>query len=811
MSWPSLRPAIATRYAIVVACVVAGGFSDLLAQSTGQLAGRLLAADGRGIGGVSVQIVEIHKAEVTDTDGRFVIADVAPGKYTVLFTAGDRSVAEPGVVVQAGLPTVLEKTVDWELAFAETITVNGVSRRPERIVDAPAAATSLPQIEIAREAAHGQLPRALAFSPGVELTQASLHDFNLNVRGFNSVFNRRILTLVDGRDPSIPGLAGAQEWGSMVSPLDDVESIEFVRGPGAALYGAGAFNGILLVTSKAPRDSLGGKARISVGELATQRYEIRHAGDLGNGWFYKGVGGFQRSEDFTVSRVGSVEYAAGVLPPEAIAPPLDHYQSVSGSIRLDKYFTQARAMTVEGGLSHFEGTTNVSDLGRVQQTDVARPWFRFNLNAPRWNVLASSSWRSAPDQSVLSSGGLIFLDSSNTAVEAQGNSRFAAGRGRIVGGVSFGTQFADSSNPEGRHTIYAEKKDEQRGAIYGQVDYDLTAQLKGVFSLRWDDSTLHDPELSPRAAVVFTAAPGQTLRVSYNHAFKSPTLSELFVHVPIAPPIDLSALERALSPVLGGVALGFQSIPLLGVGNESLTVEKINSLEFGYNGVWGSRLYVTASYYRNNLKNFTTTLLPQLGTSFGRLNPHFGPYAPPPQLSAGAATAVTAALQAAIPTLYPIMSNDTDGSPIFVAISNRNYGKVDTQGVELGLYFAVAPGWMWTLNYNHFAFDVKEDVPDSPLVPNAPANQFSTGVSYSGAPLDAAVRFRWVDDFPWATGIFIGHVESYGIVDVNLGRQLNARWGVGLDIANVLDNDHYEVFGGDLLGRRALVNLTYAW
>jgi outer membrane receptor protein involved in Fe transport len=118
---------------------------------------------------------------------------------------------------------------------------------------------------------------------------------------------------------------------------------------------------------------------------------------------------------------------------------------------------------------------------------------------------------------------------------------------------------------------------------------------------------------------------------------------------------------------------------------------------------------------------------------------------------------------------------------------------------------------MWTMSYNHFAFDVKEDVPDSPLIPNAPANQFSTGVSYAGAPLDVAVRLRWVDDFPWAAGIFSGHVESYGIVDLNLGRQINQRWGLGLDIANLLDNDHYEVFGGDLLGRRALLNLTYSW
>jgi outer membrane cobalamin receptor len=174
--------------------------------------------------------------------------------------------------------------------------------------------------------------------PGVELTQASLNDFNLNTRGFNAAFNRRVLTIVDGRDPSIPGLLGAQEWGGMLAPLDDLERIEFVRGPGAALYGAGAFNGVLVVTSKAPRDSLGGTLRVTFGELHTQRYDLRHAGSAGRGWYYKVLGGFQRSRDFTLSRVSSVEYAPGVLPREAVAPPLDRYQSASGSLRLDKYF-----------------------------------------------------------------------------------------------------------------------------------------------------------------------------------------------------------------------------------------------------------------------------------------------------------------------------------------------------------------------------------------------------------------------------------------------------------------------------------------
>ena len=220
---------------------------------------------------------------------------------------------------------------------------------------------------------------------------------------------------------------------------------------------------------------------------------------------------------------------------------------------------------------------------------------------------------------------------------------------------------------------------------------------------------------------------------------------------------------------------------------------------------------MTASLYYNRLRNFTTTLLPQVGTSFGRLNEHYGPYRPPSALSPASAAVVVAALHAAIPTLAPIMSNDADEAPIFVALSNRNYGRVDTDGVELSLSYAVTPHWTWTANYNYFDFTVKEDVPESPLLPNAPAHQASTGISYAGRALTGSIRYRWVDGFPWSTGLFTGPVKVYGVVDANVSRQLTPVWSIGLDIANLLDHEHYEMFGGDLLGRRALANLSCGW
>jgi outer membrane receptor protein involved in Fe transport len=173
------------------------------------------------------------------------------------------------VVVTAGRTATVEPEVDWTVSYVDTITVYSASRQTERITEAPAAITVISEEQIAREGNSGQVPKLLEFTPGAEVTQSGLYDFNFNARGFNSSLNRRILTLIDGRDPSVPFL-GSQEWAAVSFPLDDLASLELVRGPGSALYGADAFNGVLNMVTKAPRFSQGGKVQATGGDLSHQ-------------------------------------------------------------------------------------------------------------------------------------------------------------------------------------------------------------------------------------------------------------------------------------------------------------------------------------------------------------------------------------------------------------------------------------------------------------------------------------------------------------------------------------------------------------
>ena len=99
---------------------------------------------------------------------------------------------------------MVEKEVDWEIGFVETLTVTSASLQRERIVEAPAAIAVVGEQEISPQGWVRSDPELLEFTPSAQVTQSGLYDYNINTRGFNSSLNRRVATLVDGRNPAVP-------------------------------------------------------------------------------------------------------------------------------------------------------------------------------------------------------------------------------------------------------------------------------------------------------------------------------------------------------------------------------------------------------------------------------------------------------------------------------------------------------------------------------------------------------------------------------------------------------------------------------
>lgn len=804
--------------AVVVLMLI--GSAPLLGQGSGQVEGRIVRPDGNGIGGVSVVISELGTVEISQRDGSFRFTGVPAGSYTLTFGLGDEVDSEPIVVTGGGTAEVV-KTVDWDVSFAETITVFSASRRRERIVEAPAAITSIPEEQIEREDSHGQIPKLLEFTPGVDVAQSGVYDFNLNARGFNSSLNRRVVVLIDGRDPSVPFL-GAQEWGIVSQYMNDLASAELVRGPSSALYGANAYNGVLNLVTKQPRYSEGGELRLTGGELSTKKGDFRFATELAADWFMKFNGSYLESEDFARPRTlaNGVEYArfctaagqTNCFVPEAVPLVVDENEIAFGDLRVDKYMPNGDFFSVEGGYASAEAPAIQTGIGRFSLPDVERTWGRVNYTARHWNGLGYYNTREGNEQLAVQSGATSYLDSNRWALELQTNWEFFDGNARLVAGGSYQETEIDTVNPAGRQTLVFAPVDSDSQAVYAQVDFDLGDTVKLVLAGRYDESSLHDSQISPKAALVFGFAEDHSVRVSYNEAFQVANYSEFFLFADAAPPVNLQPFEGFCAPA--GVSCGFAGPPtrVVAVGNDDLELEEVQSWELGYSGIIGGKSFLTLEYYRSTLENFITDLLPNVGTAFGRINPDFGPYAPPANLPAPLSNALLNALRGALGPSFFALSNDANGDPVIVGASYTNFGEVDTQGIDFGLTVFFTPQWRLNSSYSWFDFEAEEELPGDPLLPNAPENKATVGLAYVGDSFDAGISARWSDEFDWAVGtLFRGTVPSYETVDVVANYHVTEHIEVGLNITNVLDDEHFETFGGDLIGRRALGHIAFRW
>ncbi len=91
---------------------------------------------------------------------------------------------------------------------------------------------------------------------GIDVATQSIIISSVNARGFNSTTNLRFKQFTDGIDTQAPGLGFS--LGNIVGPTSlDIESVELIPGPTTSKYGPGAFNGVLLMTTKNPFDYQG--------------------------------------------------------------------------------------------------------------------------------------------------------------------------------------------------------------------------------------------------------------------------------------------------------------------------------------------------------------------------------------------------------------------------------------------------------------------------------------------------------------------------------------------------------------------------
>src|SRR5207249_10805405 len=121
------------------------------------------------------------------------------------------------------------------------IEVTSVSKRPEKLSETASAIQVITQADIRRSGATS-LPEALRLASNLEVAQVDSHQWAISARGFNNTTANKMLVLIDGRTIYTPLYAGVF-WDAQDTLLEDIDRIEVISGPGAALWGANAVNG----------------------------------------------------------------------------------------------------------------------------------------------------------------------------------------------------------------------------------------------------------------------------------------------------------------------------------------------------------------------------------------------------------------------------------------------------------------------------------------------------------------------------------------------------------------------------------------
>ena len=841
------------------------------AQETGTVTGTVTrAADGGALSSVSVSVPAVGVSTITGTDGRYTLRRVPVGSQTVVFRWLGYAPTEVQVVVEAGQTVTADAALEAVAVSLGEIVVEGASRGPERIVEAPAAISVVPQGVLQNVAVTGQAPMALQSVPGVDIVQSGVNDFNVNARGFNSSLNRRVLTLQDGRDLAIAFL-GSQEWAGLTQPLDDLGRVEMVRGPGSALYGANAFSGVINITTPEAREVLGSKLTVAGGELETFRADGRHAGLLADGRIgFRINGGYNRSDTYSRSRTLRTgtslqeEYEEATDEPiplvvEALplngqtADPVtgevsgdrDALQNVYGSARLDYYLDNGSVLSVDGGAAKVENEIFVTGIGRVQVDEAIKPYARAALAADRYNFFGYWNSRTSLEPQLSLTSGLPIEERSDIFhVEGQNNWNFQSDRGRVVYGASYRNTRVNTSGT--LMNLANDDRSDDLYSAYGQVEYRIVPQVRLVGAARFDDGNLIDGQFSPKGAIVFSPTEDHSFRFSVNQAFQTPNYSEWFLQVPVAPP-TARTLETSVEAYYAAVRqnvpppaiadltitddLPWEFSPVataFALGNSELEVEKVTGWELGYKGTIGDRVYVTVDGYINRLSNFVTDLLP-------RVNPEFAEYGLTDEVDVPAELAALDArlsllglppehpLRAPIPLLLGgygqleagtriqgvnALSTLADGSRA-VVLSYTNAGRVTERGIELGVGYQFTPDFRGDVTFTGFSFDVDEQAVGDQLVPNTPSKKATFSLSYAGQQgFDGNVTLRLVDGHEWSAGIFQGYVPASEMLNVSAGYRINNYVRVHATATNLFDQQRYQLFGGSVLGRRVLGGVT---
>lgn len=497
------------------------------------------------------------------------------GGRCALMLAGLAMIAFPAVPAhpqQRSGPDLTQKSLEDLMS----IEVTSVSKREQKTSQAAAAVFVISQEDIRRSGALN-IPDLLRMVPGLDVAQIDAGKWAITARGFNGQYSNKLLVLIDGRTVYTPIFAGVF-WDSQNVPLDTIARIEVIRGPGAAVWGSNAMNGVINIITRNAADTQGGYAAAGAGIIGTGPETIGYGGKAG------GIGAY---------RVYAEGFHYNSLPTFGGPDGQDDWRLVHGGFRTDSTLSAKDSLTTEGEM--YEGnagemaTTPISLAPPVTATvalhDIYSGW---NLLS-RWNRTLSQR----SDTSLQ-----FYFDRTN-----RGDSTYSLGlntfdidfqhhvllgaRQEIVWGLGYRVS-SDSTTPTLR-IVFTPK--DRLTRLFSSFAQDEIAILPDRLHLSLGGRLEHNDytgfDFEPSARMVWTPNTKNTLWSAISGADRTPARSDTNLRV-----------NYAILPGPGNLPMVISLF-----GNPNKRNEHLNAFEAGYRNALTSKFSVDSTVFYNRYRD----------------------------------------------------------------------------------------------------------------------------------------------------------------------------------------------------------------
>ena len=402
------------------------------------------------------------------------------------------------------------------------------SRREEQLLNAPATMRRADRGGIAGLPAQ-TVPDLLRLVPGLNTVQSSARDVNVTSRAATGTLSDSLLVLLDGRS-IYQDFFGFVAWDFLPIDTAEIKQIEVIRGPASAVWGANAMTGVVNVITKIPREMQGTSVRVRFGQFDRSRaggsfdgggivsVNALHAQATSDRFAYKVSANLMTQEPF-LRPIGTVPGS------ETPYPPFDNKGTLQLKLdaRADYDLADGRQKVVlAGGISGTEGIIHTG-LGPL---DIQRgSTFKYGRVTYTRDRLKLQVFVNALDGQALAAlqrdlnGRPLDFRFENQAYDAEFSNLYLWRARHLVsyGGHYRHNNFDLSFAPRGA------SRDE--GGAYVQDEIVLSDHFRWIVGGRVDRvDVLKKSVFSPRTTFLMKPRPSQTFRLSFNRAFRAPSL-----------------------------------------------------------------------------------------------------------------------------------------------------------------------------------------------------------------------------------------------------------------------------------------------